>query len=124
MNWRKATQNQPFSVFLVYQRSHGPACFVVDELQVVPAQIEKTSDQRHQQGQSDRTRVIRRPEHSDLFETKANTASDAGHDVYSFTMATSVWMLQSNREFYFFPLCSTFKEKLSNLIKADCYCGP
>ncbi len=53
-----------------HQCGHGPASLVVDELQVVSAQIEEPTDQRHQQSQSDCTRIVGWPEDSNLDKEK------------------------------------------------------
>lgn len=53
-----------------HQCGHGPTSLVVDELQVVSAQIEEPTDQRHQQSQSDCTRIVGWPEDSNLDKEK------------------------------------------------------
>lgn len=51
---------------LEYQRSHGPSSLVVYKLQVVSPQIQQSSNQRHQQSQSNSPRIIRGTEDADL----------------------------------------------------------
>lgn len=57
-----------------HQCGHGPASLVVDELQIVSAKIEEPTDERHQQSQSDGTRVVGWPEDPNLGKEKKQTS--------------------------------------------------